>query len=76
MGSTAKKDPWTGVEERDQFFMLACVMYGLLDTAEIDFVDLDVNEAGMRLSSMVTDQGSQVGLERLAGQALRPRFGA
>ena len=55
--------------------MLACVMYGLLDNAGIDLVDLDVNEAGMTPSSRITDQWSQVGLERPAGQALRVRPG-
>ena len=48
---------------------------GLLDNAGIDLVDLDVNEAGMTPSSKITDQGSQVGLERPAGQALRVRPG-
>ena len=37
--------------ECDQIFILACVMYGLLGNAGIDLVDLEVNEAGMRLSS-------------------------
>ena len=43
--------------------MYACVMYGLLGNAGIDLVDLDVNEAGMRLSLRITSW-SEVG-ERL-----------
>ena len=47
--------------------MLACVMYGLLDIAGIDPVDLDVNEAGMRLRSMVTSWSE-------GGERLRSRI--
>ena len=36
--------------ECEQIFMLACVMCGLLGNAGIELFDLDVNEAGMRLS--------------------------
>ena len=50
----------------DQIFLLACVMYGLLGSAGIDFVDLDVNEAGMRLSSRSTSWSD-------AGERLRSR---
>ena len=46
--------------------MLACVMYGLLGNAGIDFVDLDVNEAGMRLSLRITSWSE-------AGERLRSR---
>ena len=51
-----------------------------------DLVDLDVNEAGMRLTSRITSwsaageklkyQGSEAGVERPARQALTPRIGA
>ena len=50
----------------DQIFMLACVMYGLLGNAGIDLVDLDVNEAGMRLSSRIMSWSE-------AGERLRSR---
>ena len=40
--------------EFDQIFLLACVRYGLLQNVKIDPVDMNVNEAGMRLSSRVT----------------------
>ena len=68
--------------ECEQIFMWLCMMYGLLGIAGIDLVDLDDNEAGMRLSLRITswseagerlrDQGSQVGVERPARQALTP----
>ena len=40
--------------ECEQIFMLPCVMYSLLGNAGIDLVGLDINEAGMRLSSRIT----------------------
>ena len=40
--------------ECEQIFMLPCVMYSLLGKAEIDLVDLDINDAGMRLSLRIT----------------------
>ena len=46
--------------------MLACVMYGLLGNAGIDLVDMDVNEAGMRLRSRITSWSE-------AGERLRSR---
>ena len=52
--------------ECEQIFMLACVMYGLHGNAEIDLVDLDVNEAGMRLSLRITSWSE-------AGERLRSR---
>ena len=52
--------------ECEQIFMLACVMYGVLGNCGIDLVDLDVNEAGMRLSSRITSWSE-------AGERLRSR---
>ena len=52
--------------ECEQIFMLACVMYELLGNAGIDLVDLDVNEAGMRLSLRITSWSE-------AGERLRSR---
>ena len=46
--------------------MLACVMYGLRGNAVINLVDLDVNEAGMRLSFRITSWSE-------AGERLRSR---
>ena len=46
--------------------MLPCVMYSLLGNAEIDLVDLDINEAGMRLSWRITSWSE-------AGERLRSR---
>ena len=43
--------------------MLPCVMYSLLGNAEIDLVDLDINEAGMRLSKL---RITRLELEKLA----------
>ena len=40
--------------ECEQIFTLSCVMYSLLGNAWIDLVDLDINEAGMRLSLRIT----------------------
>ena len=52
--------------ECEQIFMLACVMYGLRGNAEIDLVDLEINEAGMRLSLRITSWSE-------AGERLRSR---
>ena len=52
--------------ECEQIFMLPCVMYRLLGNARIDLVDLNVNEAGMRLSLRITSW-------REAGERLRSR---
>ena len=52
--------------ECEQIFMLACVMHRLLANARIDLVDLDVNEAGMRLSLRITSWSE-------AGERLRSR---
>ena len=46
--------------------MSACVMYGLLGNAEDDLFDLEVNEAGMRLSLRITSWSE-------AGERLRSR---
>ena len=40
--------------ECEQIFMLACAMNGLLGNSGIDLFDLDLNEAGMRLSLRIT----------------------
>ena len=40
--------------EYDQIFVLTCVMCGLLGNTGTDLVELDVNEAGMRLSLRIT----------------------
>ena len=53
--------------ECEQIFMLPCVMYSLLGNAGIDLVDLDINEAGMRLSSRITSWSE-------AGERLRSRI--
>ena len=75
------KEGLDGCGECEQIFMSPCVMYSLLGNAAIDLVDLDINEAGVRLSSRNTSW-SEAG-ERLrsrvtsgARQALTPRFGA
>ena len=47
--------------------MLPCVMYSLLGNAGIDLVDLDINEAAMRLSSRITSWSE-------AGERLRSRI--
>ena len=52
--------------ECDQIFVLACVMYGLLGNAGIDLVDLDINEAGWRLSLRIARRSE-------AGERLRSR---
>ena len=52
--------------ECEQIFMLACVMDGLHGYAGIDLFDLDVNEAGMRLSLRITSWSE-------AGERLRSR---
>ena len=61
--SLARKESWTGVESASRSSGLVFVMYGPFGNAGFDFVDLDVNEAGMRLSSRITSW-SEVG-ERL-----------
>ena len=52
--------------ECDQIFLLACATCGLLGNAGVDLVDLDVNEAGMRLSLKTTSWSE-------AGERLRSR---
>ena len=52
--------------EREQIFMLPCVIYSLLGNAVIDLVDLYINEAGMRLSLRITIWSE-------AGERLRSR---
>ena len=49
--------------------MLPCVMCSLLGNAGIDLVDLDINEAGMRLSLRITSW-SEAGERQIKGHKL------
>ena len=57
MATPSCKEGFLGrCEDRDQICMLVCVMHGLLQIVRLwrmDFVDVDVNKSGTRLSSTV-----------------------